>query len=434
MHAHQLNEANARERRRSHVAAIASSALLLFGGASASRSSPGSIGSSALSSLDDKVEKFEKVDPYTHGARKDLDRAGYISFGPFPIADGIKTTDVELTLGSIPMLWVETAHFKLGSTLATYHCSPDERERRALHDELVHLAKKMPRAHGDFAKLDPWLRLHLYAQRLEEEYADLEARFGVTDADFAAKSGTDASASMGRGPFLGEELKFTVLLTELGSQVARFGKHWLATDDSTFYRGVLPGGSMFFGTSAQTAKASLASDLDLVLHSLVAGEIARNFCEAFRGATSARPVWFEHGLALFYARTIDERWSLYVPRSSAGEDDQSWHWEPRVSGLVVNDFVPKWDDMLSWTGAAKLETPAHLAAWSRVSWLLGQDKAKLHAYWMAVTEPVRPSSVPDTAGSAVERDKAALHAAYGGAPAELDRLWRKWVARTYARK
>ena len=91
--------------------------------------------------------------------------------------------------------------------------------------------------------------------------------------------------------------------------------------------------------------------------------------------------------------------------------------------------------MLGWTGAVKLETPAHLAAWSRVSWLLAQDKAKLHAYWMSVTEPARLAPPgADPTGGLVARDKAALRAAYGSEPVELDRLWRKWVARTYARK
>ena len=65
-------------------------------------------------------EKFEKTDPYTRGAKAELARAGIESFGPFHWADDIETQDIVEILGSPQILWIETAHFKLGSTLPTF--------------------------------------------------------------------------------------------------------------------------------------------------------------------------------------------------------------------------------------------------------------------------------------------------------------------------
>src|SRR5687767_1527863 len=53
-------------------------------------------------------EVFEKVDPYTRGESAALDKAGYLSFGPFPLAEGIHTRDLEELLGGVRILWVET--------------------------------------------------------------------------------------------------------------------------------------------------------------------------------------------------------------------------------------------------------------------------------------------------------------------------------------
>lgn len=381
-------------------------------------------------------EKLEKVDPYTRGQREELDRAGYVSLDPHRFAQGIQTRDIEETFGSLPVLWVETAHFELGSTLGTYRCPTDDHEQQKLRDELGRLAKKLPRVRRDSTKLDPWLRLHLYAQRLEEQYADFEARFGVRDEDFASKVIPDATTpvSMGPGPFLGQEMKFTVLLTSKSSQVARFAKRWLASDEKSYYRGLLPGGSWFFGTSAQTAKA-LGTDLDSALHALVAGELTYNLCDGFRGARYERPLWFKHGLGLYYARNIDERWCIHVLRNSTENEDDSWRWEPRIHGLVSNSYVTKWDEMLEWQDHAKLEPQQHMTAWSRVAWLMSLEKADLHAFIMAMSEPVI-SHVFDAERplNLLEQQKKALHAAFGKTPAELDEAWRKWVLKKYPKK
>ena len=105
---------------------------------------------------DAREEVFERIDPYTRAEPKALDRAGYISLGPFPLAEGIKTGDVEETIGAGRVLWVETAHFKLGSTLRTYKLRGDIREEKTLKLELERLSKRLEKpATLSQGRLDP---------------------------------------------------------------------------------------------------------------------------------------------------------------------------------------------------------------------------------------------------------------------------------------
>ena len=388
-------------------------------------------------------EVFDRVDPYTRGESRALDRAGYISLGPFPLAEGIKTSDVEETLGAGRVLWVETAHFKLGSTLRSYKLRGDAREEKTLKAELDRLVKRMDKTVLPQGKLDPWLRLHLYAQRLEDQYADFCARFGVKDADFAEpKPGIGASPSvpaaagepgyMGEGPFLGQELKFTVLITEKSSSLARFVSRWIKRDSDTI-RDCLPGGSMFFGTAAQTWK-DYGYDLDATLHCVVADGLSHNLVDGFRKSWCALPVWFSEGLAYWYAREADPRFPVYAKGALRKVDDDSWIWEPRVHGLVQNQSVLAWKDMMAWHRREDIHPQEHMIAWSRVSWILSMKSTSLHEFLMGVTDSALVVPEEDRAKVCLEKESKAIASAFKMSPQELDQGWRRYVLRTYPKK
>src|SRR5207248_976998 len=93
-----------------------------------------------------------------------------------------------------------------GSALAQSQKSEDKK----LDEELKRLKAKFTSFKPPKGKLDPWLRLHLYAMRLEEEYAGFEKTFGITDEDFDPTKQKEG-VPMGGGPYLGMPLKFTVL-------------------------------------------------------------------------------------------------------------------------------------------------------------------------------------------------------------------------------
>lgn len=381
-------------------------------------------------------EVFEAIDPYTRGKNDLVDRAGYVSLGPFQIADSLETKEVEEVLGGLRVLWVETAHFKIGSLLHTYRRGTDDLEEKKLAEELGRLAKKLPRVRKDVRELDPWMRLHLYAQRLEEQYADFQERAGVTDASFAQKPAValTTAPNMGSGPYLGLERKFVVLLAEKKSQLQRFARRWIGPQESSWYRKVLPGGAWFFGTAAEGPQA-MGTKLDSALHALVASGVTYELCDGFRGGVGIRPLWFKHGLGLVYGRKAEPRWCMFVQRDSPEPDDQTWRWEERLNGLVANKFVAGWDEMLGWKDGAEFEARHHMTMWSRVAWLAETNPTAFRALVMHLTEPTTPAAPSPTDDAGVTAGQvSAVRAAYGKTTAELDETWRKWVLKKYPKK
>lgn len=349
----------------------------------------------------------------------------------------MRTADVEECLGA-RVRWVETEHFLVGSTLRTYRLRGDQREAKKLDQELARLARRLARWKPPRNELDPWLRLHLYAQRLEEQHADFLRRFGLADADFAGpRAGTGAPSGqgpgyMGEGPWLGQERKFAVLLFDRSSHHGRFAKRWYAREPTASYREWLPGGGVLLAVDAQAWREH-GFELDAVLHCVVAHDLAMNQVEGLRKSWGAAPLWFRLGVAYGYSRRVDERWTVYAERTFRGAEGDSWVWEPRIRGLVSNKGGASWAEMLAWSDPARLKPHDHMLAWSRVDWLCGAKDADLRALALAFSE--RPAEVPeaDRARVARERQVEALRAATGRSPEELDEAWRRHVLSRYPR-
>lgn len=379
-----------------------------------------------------KLEAFEAVDPYTRGEAKALDRAGYVTLAPVEWAKGIRAAEVKETLGGIDILWIETAHFRIGSTLESYKSLSDPREDDKVEAELGRLKRKLARFKDPRNKFDPWMRAHLYAQRLEEAYADFEKSFGLSAADFPDTDGRKPSEGpkMGVGPYLGMERKFTVLLLEKTSSLARFSKRYADREERPWDRFPLPGGSMFLGVSAEGLK-QFGFTLDAAMHCLVVSEATHNFVNGFRESWSASPLWLECGLAHAAARRVDERFVPSAMAAPSTDDPDAWKWEPRVRGLVENDVAKSWLAMLDWKAWDDIKTQGHLVAWSRASWLLQREPAALKTFLIELTEPL-PEAEGDALKKAIlEREEKGCQAAFGKSLEVLDAEWKKYVQRRY---
>lgn len=382
-------------------------------------------------SRDGKPDVFEKVDPYTRGEREALDRAGYVSLGPFDWAQGIRTEDVRETLGGIDVLWVETVHFKIGSTLETYKLPGDPREDDRIEAELARLKKKLAHYRDPGNELDPWIRVHLFAMRLEDLYASFLSTFGLAEKDFPdGRKEPDADAVfMGEGPYLGQPRKFAVLLTEKTSSLGRFVKRYADREPLPWDRFPMEGGTVMLAVSAEGLRTH-GYELETGLACAVAGEITHNFLDGFRNAWSATPLWFRFGLGHAAARAVDERFCPGAEWTSLHEN--LWKWEPRVRGLVQNKVAVPWTTMAAWEKWEDLKTQGHLLAWSRASWLLTRKPAELRTFLMALTEPQAEATEVDGAKRALERQEAAAKAAFGKGLADLDAEWQKFVKKKYA--
>lgn len=382
---------------------------------------------------DSKDEEFDTVDPYTSGASARSEHTGYVGHGPFTLWDGVTTTDVEAVVGR-RLLWVETAHFKLGSTLETYRTATgDPREERKLGEELKQLKRTLQRINPATNKLDPWLRLHLFAARLEFEHAEFVRNFPLLPADFpAADEPIPSDAPRGRGPYLGQARKQVVLLLEKRSHYGRVNARWFQPEERQSARMRMPGGGMLSIVCAE-ALVELGYRQDSAVHSVVAADLAYNFVDGLQDKGYWSPLWFKTGLAHVSSRRIDAEVVVYGTGTLRQRDRDAANWESRVLGLVANDYATGWMEMMACTSWEQLTGPAHMILWSRVTWMLSLPDVDRRAWILGIIEPFHGRVGQERDRAILRNAMEVMQQSFGRNAEQMDADWRRWVRATYKR-
>lgn len=381
---------------------------------------------------DTSLEEFTQLDPYTKGQPELMKLLGIVSFEPIAWAGTHRSPDVKAALGGTEVIFIETEHFRFGSTLESYKFGEDREDKLWLNAELAEFKKRLPKFKPP-TKLDPWLRAHLWALRLEAWYAEFTQSFGLTPEDFTdLEKRKERGEPMGKGPYLGQAGKFTVLLTEKRSSLGRYLKQFTGLEAEYSYRYKFED-SYFLGSNIETLKDS-ERGFEIAFAAGVAASLAANFVDAMRDSHGVAPEWLRYGLAHSAARRIDGRFNQW---SAGGDpltaDDDSWKWAPRVLGLVKNEVALPWSEMLSWNKLDDIKPRDHMIAWSRVEWLLEARKDKLRELLLALTKPLDDWGPKRDELRLAQQTKALLDV-LGADAATLDAQWRAWVVKTYAKK
>ncbi len=388
----------------------------------------------------------EAVDPYTRGDPAAMQAAGYVSFGPFPWAAKHTTEDIEAILGDVPMLWLETTHFRIGCSLPAYKVT--NAEKRKIGAELEQLAERIPRVKKRTKVLDPWLRLHLFAQRIEDLHADFCDLAGVTDTDFAHLPQTAAapvadgepSAStpatyMGEGPCLGMRDKFTLLLCEKTSTLARYKVRFTQSGGgaSTIKWAFPEPASLMFGTAVEIGNGTY--DEDTKLHCHVVFNLIHNLVNGFKYYGYQLPVWLPEGLAHSYRRQIDSdvlQFSAIKLRGTLSEDEDDW--AVRVRARVKHEYYPASSELLRRSDWDDMTLTEHMMIWSRVDFLLAQGRDRFAVLLDRIKDRPYDESGMLPPERILERQDLALREAYDLDLQSFDEAWAAWVLDTYPKK
>ncbi len=386
-------------------------------------------------------KKGARVDPHTKNDPALMEKAGYTSFGPFDFGQqgGKRVTTEELEKALYPeeMLWVETEHFRFGCSLDAWDIPTEQKTRRKLRAELTRLSKKLPKINPRTRRLTRWLRLHLFAQRLEDLYAETSELFGVVPADFpqdqgSVVSGGDATEYMGFGPYLGMREKFHVLLFERQATHSVYLKRYIGRGGGTYGQRwhFVDMGALIFVTSAECEERRL--NHDTALHCSVAFNVSMNLLDGFRYYSYDLPVWIRESFAHWFERRVDPEWNSFDQNEGAAiSPDSTWRWKLHTRKLIAkNEFTP-FSEAYAWRDFGDIKFDDHVTLWSRFDFLMAQGDKKWRKFLMAIKGRVDAKTWKANSEDLVGAVRKALQDAYGLSPLILDEKWKAWVAKTY---
>jgi len=340
---------------------------------------------------------------------------GYISFGPFVFGEGHTSETVTSRLGNVPLLWIETPHFRIGCSLDAYR-SEDKEERRKLRTEIGELAEVLPRVKPKVRELDPWLRAHLFAWRLENLYARFCEVLGVLPSDVDPIEGKARIGTAG---------PMSILLVERQSSLSRYTQEYCRTHRDDAHTEYFLGTRTFvYGIADDSVEAD-----DTALHYAVTFGVAQALAFSIDGFSAMPPRWWTMGIGRYFARLVDRECQLYA--SAGGEalpSDELADWESLVLGRVKASYYPDWASTLAWTDDSKMKFADHIMLWSRMDYLLDQKPEVVASLVESFHAPV--SHGEDVAA----RFAAALEEATGKGLEEIDADWSRWVGENYSKK
>lgn len=370
-------------------------------------------------------------DPYTQGDPALLKKAGYESLGPFWFGNEHKTHTVADLLGSEPLLWIETAHFRLGCALSPEPLKKDEPWRddwvRNLKQELKRLATRLSGVKTDVKELDPWLRAHLMAQRLEELYAAVLANLGLPEFHFpvAGDDPEKAAEFRGLGPHLGMKEKFSVLLVRSSASHARYTRAYQGREmgDPIRYHDLVFG-SMYWGASEETANGLFRHDY--ALHTHLTFNVAHNLYTAYRSYGHDLPPWMVTGLAHWHARQVSPRFPAYDRKNDDDRDPRSafWEWDKRVPGLLKNGAFESVSALMDRATAGEFGLEQHIQSWALVDFLMTSHRPKFMRLVHLMKEPFHGRRRPPTNAEVRTRMLDCMQSTLAWTPDQLEAAWR----------
>ena len=384
-----------------------------------------------------KIEKW-KIDPYTKNDPKAMAAAGIVNFGPFKFgnlaADPVTSTDIQKTLPFINIIWIETAHFRIGLQLPNYSIPQDAETRKKIRGELTELQKKLPKIKPRTRTLDPWARAHLTAHRLEKLYAETQELFGVVDSDFPNDPsevipGPDKTY-MGYGPYMGMKDKFLVLVIEKGGPYRQYMEKYLGRPTYMPQRWHFTDSSSILFTCALESN-EFPLKHDTALHCALAFNVSQNLLDGFRYYAYNLPVWIREGWGHWNSRKISGKWPSFDQNEGSVSDMKTIdHWKPYTKGLLSKKKFAPFSEVARWRDFGNITFNDHVAIYSRIDYLISMGQPKWKEFLFTVKGRVDANWSVDQK-DLVGATREALKKAYKLSFLSFDDRWAEWVKKNY---
>ena len=363
--------------------------------------------------------------PYCGNEPERMQAGGIVSHGGFPFGK-TDTAKVDASFPSMEIRWIETDFFRIGLANGPHKVKFEEKKKFLA--ELTRLQQRFPAVKPDAAIIDPWLRLHLYAQRCHDTLDRFLAIMGAKGAAFADGSGTWTGNYVGEGPYLGQKEKYELLVLPSESASVMFLTEHTgqALKVSHRHHNIDRGSIAYY---CHTQQGQLRQDG--ALHNNVVFNLAHNFFDGFYHYTYDTPVWLHEGLAHLMEREIDERWNSFDSGEGGTANMTSkGNWKPDVLKLIAAGEAPRMAELLTIKSYAELTLTHHFTTWSMLDYLVKSNPEGLAAFLRAIKSNVDEQGIP-TGANLIEHHRKVFREHLGMTYAEFDEAWRAWVLLNY---
>jgi hypothetical protein len=363
-------------------------------------------------------------DPYTGGDSKQMAAAGVVAYAPLPWSGDVTTAEIDNVLGPGRVLWLETAHCRVGCGLRATPLPAAAAKRRYYQDALHRLAGKLPHVDERPKTVDPWLHLHLFAQQAEELYEDLHRRIGIDDSEFTG-------GQPPHGKYLGLPDKFLLLVLQRKSDLARYlGRYCGVQGDRSYRCCMAKPGQVVVAVALEGPENMDTTGLSC----WVAYSLVHAFLDGYRGFDHDLPTWLIEGLAHWYERTVPSEFINATVKKEDAVDPLKQHlWPERVHRWAQHDGNwLRWNQLVALTDDEQFGYREHLMAWSRVDYLMAQNEAKVGDFVRELKH--LPPPWKETRAQQLQAvQPAMLQRLFGCDAAAFDENWRRWVLKTYGK-
>lgn len=363
----------------------------------------------------------EKVCPWCKNDPALMKNAGIVSHGPLAI--GPKgSEEIVAKLPAAQWVFLETAHLRWASSLGP--CNVEMEDKQRVRAELARLKQVLPAVPDDPKKLDPFLRLHLFAMKGEEFYARFQKLLAVTDADFPeARQAT--GPYMGNGRFLGEKDKFELVIHSTRANHALFVVDFAGAAPTDALRWHLKDQHKMIA-SIPAEDSDLRRDKTLFPH--VVHNLSHLCFDAYKHFSYDPPLWLTEGLALCMEKEID-------PTSTTNEGEEGGKsdvrgpkdWPAAVRKLVAAGKQKRLAQMLPMKEVSDLDEESKLTAWSMVRFLLDAHAEKTAQFLGGVKGQLDAQGLPSS-NDLPGLQRKLFKELWDWTPVSFDEAWVAWVS------
>ena len=365
--------------------------------------------------------------PYCKGNPKLMEAAGIVAHGGFEFGK-TDTKKVDELLPYCEILWLETEHFRIGFALGSYKVKLEEKKK--VLGELTRLAEKLPAVKPETQILDPWLRLHMYAQRCEDLYGRFIDLIQAKDVVWPDGPGKWAIGGpyFGEGPYLGMQRKYEFLA--LPSEAAHV--EYLTFDAGLRIKKTQRWHFVDLGKITLVCHVQQGNlRQDPALHGHLAFNLAHNLYDGMLHYNYETPVWVHEGLAHFMEREIDPKYNTFDSDEGAiGQETSKENWKAEVMKMLGANSQPRMAELVTLKRYSELTLPHHYATWSMTEFLVRTKPDEYAKFLWALKRNFDAQGIP-TGSNMNDLHRTKFKEIFGWNYPEFDEAWKTWCLTAY---